>query len=438
MFIIRSLLIALLIVAASGLFESADAQILNRIRDRAKQEVERRVENQASRAVNRTLDSIENAVVCVVTDPECIAQAEADGHAVVVVDQDGNQIETREAPATAPAAQTSAAAPSAGGAAALRPGEGVWANYDFVPGERVLFTEDFARDRVGNFPRRLEFLEGNMEIVEWQGQRLLRVTAMSALAIPLPETLPARFTIEYDMYSDRGDWVSLMTASTLSRPLNYGEFKGTYFLMEQGRAGVDGETGPKAKTDTDAVTKGLAPVRIMVDGNYAKMFVGEHRVANVPNATIIRGDKLHMIFWYARSDQPTYIGNIRVMAGGAELYDALVADGRFATQGILFDTGSDVIRPESTPTLRDIGDMLRQHSDLRLRIEGHTDATGNADANKSLSERRAAAVKAFLVSTYGVDASRIESQGLGQTKPVASNDSPEGRQQNRRVELVRL
>jgi OmpA-OmpF porin, OOP family len=97
-----------------------------------------------------------------------------------------------------------------------------------------------------------------------------------------------------------------------------------------------------------------------------------------------------------------------------------------------------VIRPESAPTLKEIGDMLREHPQLHLRIEGHTDDVGQAAANQTLSERRAAAVWQHLMQHYGIDASRLESRGLGQSRPATVNDTPEGRQQNRRVELVRL
>jgi len=75
--------------------------------------------------------------------------------------------------------------------------------------------------------------------------------------------------------------------------------------------------------------------------------------------------------------------------------------------------------------------------DLSLTIEGHTDNTGNAQANKELSQRRAAAVAAFLTSTYQIDGSRLSPVGMGDTKPAAANTTPEGRQQNRRVELVK-
>jgi outer membrane protein OmpA-like peptidoglycan-associated protein len=159
-------------------------------------------------------------------------------------------------------------------------------------------------------------------------------------------------------------------------------------------------------------------------------------VSNVPSANIGRG-KVIVVSVPGNDDEPGYLSNIRVAAGGKPLYDAIMADGRVATHGILFDTGSDRIRGESKPTLDMIGQMLKDHADLKLTIEGHTDNVGSAASNQTLSDKRAAAVRQFLIANYHVDAGRLASKGLGSTKPAASNDTPEGRQQNRRVELVK-
>ena len=129
---------------------------------------------------------------------------------------------------------------------------------------------------------------------------------------------------------------------------------------------------------------------------------------------------------------------IRIAGGGRDLYDRLAKEGRVATQGILFATNSDRIRPESTPTLEEIGTLLKDHPDLWIAIEGHTDSDGEDVYNRSLSERRAAAVKAFLVETYAIADGRLQTAGFGESRPVADNATPEGKQQNRRVELVRL
>lgn len=311
------------------------------------------------------------------------------------------------------------------------PGEGVWVNYDFVPGERPLFIEDFATDAVGDFPRRVTFIKGNMEVAEWQKGRYLRATSASEIALPLGEPLPERFTMEFDyLGANKYDLEIVFTDEA-------GDF--TKVLIGEWGAGVKGG-GVEALARPDAdVAKRFARVRVMADGAYVKVYVDDRRVANVPNAKLGRADRIRLrIPAHPGIVDQVLIGDIHVMAGGRKLYDAIAADGRVATQGILFDTGSDRLRPESTPTLKEIAAMLSEHPGLRLRIEGHTDAVGEDAANQTLSERRAAAVVAYLVERHDIERSRLESAGLGETRPVAENDSPEGRQANRRVELVRL
>ena len=133
------------------------------------------------------------------------------------------------------------------------------------------------------------------------------------------------------------------------------------------------------------------------------------------------------------------ITNIRIAAGGKRiLYDALMASGRVATQGIYFDSGSDLIKPESKPTLGEIGKMLTDHPELKIIIEGHTDSDGADDYNLDLSDRRAGSVKSYLIAKYGIDSGRLQSKGYGETKPVSPNTTSEGKANNRRVELVKI
>jgi outer membrane protein OmpA-like peptidoglycan-associated protein len=87
--------------------------------------------------------------------------------------------------------------------------------------------------------------------------------------------------------------------------------------------------------------------------------------------------------------------------------------------------------------LKEIAATLKEHGDLKILIEGHTDNVGAAASNLALSDQRAAAVKAALVADYGLSADRITTQGLGDTKPSAPNTTAAGRAQNRRVEIVK-
>jgi outer membrane protein OmpA-like peptidoglycan-associated protein len=132
------------------------------------------------------------------------------------------------------------------------------------------------------------------------------------------------------------------------------------------------------------------------------------------------------------------IRGFRFAEGGKTLKEQLDETGRIVTHGILFDSGSDKIKAESYKTLADIGQLLTGAPGLRLSIEGHTDSEGADDYNLKLSESRAKSVKSYLVDTYKIDGARLETKGLGETKPIDTNDTAEGKATNRRVELIKL
>jgi len=452
----RSLRILFLFTAALVLMPaSADAQgIGSRLRDRVRDRVERGTDE----AMDRLLNRLEKAVRCRIGDETCISKAEEEGKDVVLTDANGRVLPADQQPEGSPAAdprahQQGAAQPST----QARPGEGAWANFDFVPGERVLFADDFAAERVGNFPRRLEMISGNSQVVEWQGKRWLSVASSDAdakFAIPLPEVLPQKFTVEMDITIP---WwgVQIYPAAELLEPGTSGERASGYVKLTGTEVGViraNSGQGSIQNPDralgetlfgegTSGVSRPLR-MRLEVDGDYAKLYLDQVRVANIPNAAIGRGNKLFFEFDAIGADEngritPVLLSNISINAGGRDLYDALMADGRVVTQGIYFDVNSDRIRPESTATLKQIGDMLRAHGELKLAIEGHTDNTGTAAANEVLSQKRAAAIVAYLATTFGIDSARLTPLGLGSSRPAATNDTPEGRQANRRVELVK-
>ena len=166
-------------------FQTAEAQLGKRIKNRVKRDAERRVENRAVEAARRTLDLAEDAVVCVVTDERCIEEARDDGQEPVIVDKDGNPVSGYE-----PAGDDNDDEGT--------PGEGAWANYDFVSGDTVLFYHDFEGTRTGNFPSRLDYVAGNMEVVELGDNKALRTTAgYGCVKIPLGQAFPERYTVEF-------------------------------------------------------------------------------------------------------------------------------------------------------------------------------------------------------------------------------------------------
>jgi len=118
-----------------------------------------------------------------------------------------------------------------------------------------------------------------------------------------------------------------------------------------------------------------------------------------------------------------------------EMASALGKDGHVALY-LNFDTDSDVIRPDSQPAVQEIAKLMRADAQLKLKVEGHTDNSGDAARNRELSRRRAESV-VRAVTGQGIDGARLQAAGQGADKPLADNATEEGRARNRRVELVK-
>lgn len=125
-----------------------------------------------------------------------------------------------------------------------------------------------------------------------------------------------------------------------------------------------------------------------------------------------------------------------VVVSASEIGKSLTDSGKVAIYGILFDTAKADIKPESRPSLEQIAEFLKGQPEVSLHVVGHTDSVGSFSSNLALSRRRAEAVTAALVADYGIDGSRLTSNGVASLAPVASNTGEEGRAKNRRVELV--
>lgn len=342
---------------------------------------------------------------------------------------------------TAPAEGTASAERAATGPASRT--RTVAANYDFVPGQRTLYYNDFTDEQVGNFPRRLGFGTGSMEVVELDGQRALKASTSSGFIITLPETLPEKFTIELDVINRNSQGVAASTVEIF--PGGEADFAGKKTHVAYGHNGWDVDGGGTHATamftseERGRLVGQPVGVKVLGDGPYLKLYADTRRLANVPNADFARGTKLY-VQMEARDDgdNAVYITRIRVAESQKTIYDALASTGKWATQGILFETGKAEVRPESAPTLREIAAALKAHPDLRVQIGGHTDNVGQAAANQTLSQARADAVKAALVADYGIADDRMETRGFGDTKPVTDNRTAEGRANNRRVEFIKL
>lgn len=115
----------------------------------------------------------------------------------------------------------------------------------------------------------------------------------------------------------------------------------------------------------------------------------------------------------------------------------ILKDGHMAVYGIYFDTGKSDIKPESAETIKEIATLLQKNPSLQIYVVGHTDNTGKLKDNMELSQKRAEAVVNELVAKYKIPSTNLQSEGVGPLAPIATNDTKEGKELNRRVDIVK-
>lgn len=122
----------------------------------------------------------------------------------------------------------------------------------------------------------------------------------------------------------------------------------------------------------------------------------------------------------------------------ADLRSKFLTEGKIVTQGILFDTNSSNIKPESVGTIDAIAKIFIDNPSLNIEIKGHTDSEGDEQKNLTLSNQRAESVKNYLVEKHKIAGSRLRTSGAGEGSPIEDNATSAGRAKNRRVEFIKF
>ena len=173
------------------------------------------------------------------------------------------------------------------------------------------------------------------------------------------------------------------------------------------------------------------------------MWINETKVFDVPKG-IDTSYKMNQLFFkvgrtnYKEEQYGIYISNIKMATGLPDTRHKLIDEGKFSTTGILFDVNSASIKPESYGVVKEIAGVLKENSSVKIKVSGHTSSEGDDNADLELSKKRAVAVKDLLVSEFAIDNANIETDGKGETEPAADNSTKEGKEQNRRVEFIKL
>lgn len=325
--------------------------------------------------------------------------------------------------------------------------------FDFISGEKVVFYDDFTNDNLGDFPANWN-TNGSAEIVtsaKLEG-RWLKLTKQGYFIPEVKESFTENYTVEFDLFS--------------IEPFQGQLFATTIYLLSGDLMNPQGGAQP-----------GTAGLRIRLENervawnnwSEAREWAGDEGVAAY---TFDAEQKFHFAFWFQKQRVRLYINNSKVLdlprglnagytynifridsdseeiipmianyrmaVGLPDMRNKLLTEGKLISYGILFDVNSDKLKPESQPVIKEIGTVLKDNPAVKIKIIGHTDADGTDAANLDLSKRRSQSVKNELIETYKIEASRIETDGKGESLPLAPNDSSINKAKNRRVEFIKL
>lgn len=335
-----------------------------------------------------------------------------------------------------------------------------YSKYDFIPGEKVIGFEDFSTGSIGDFPVGWN-TDGSGEIVTVEGKqgRWLWITKPGVFLPEFTDSYPEDFTFEFDLLHGipfGGASFHFVIAERSNIEVLQGwntsphVFKLELYTTSSGQKEGSFSTEIRKNSTTQSANQIYSelmsdkynPVHVSVwrQKERVRVYVNQEKVWDIPKA-IAPTAKLNAIFFAIIAADPTiqqYVGNLRLAVGAPDTRKKILEQNKWVTHGILFDINSATINPESYGTLKEMANVLKEYTDLKVKIVGHTDTDGKDAENLDLSKRRAVSVKAVLAKEFGIDESRMETDGKGESEPIDKNDNPAGKANNRRVEFIKL
>ncbi len=312
----------------------------------------------------------------------------------------------------------------------------VWAKYDFVPGDKVIFEDNQMNEENGEFPSKWDLVNGVIENAEFGEDKVIMFRGGSPTIIPYlknsdQDYLPDVFTVEFDLYIPRNSFtVFFYDRKNQKAPASSSK------SLQLWPTSMEVYPAKSKIPGNKSIANKWAHIAIAYTNGKLKAYIDDTRLINIPHFDFNpTGISLHA--YHANDNNLDYVKNIRIAEGGVKYYDRFLQDGKIVTNGIRFDVNKATIRPESMGVINEIYEILEKNSGLMFSVEGHTDSDGDQDANQTLSEDRAKAVMDRLV-LMGIDSQRLKYKGFGETKPIDTNDTNEGKANNRRVEFVKM
>jgi OOP family OmpA-OmpF porin len=316
-------------------------------------------------------------------------------------------------------------------------GGGAYSNYDFVPGDQIIFDDNFIDDADGEFPAHWSLEKGQAIINKIGGIPAFCLTegnyVQVAPRLKTPDNyLQDNFTVEFDFFPTDGSYspgILFGNGSEGSGEIFFGKDVSTSYFDKDFSGTFPG--------DLDHFNGKWHHAAMIRKGTQIKCYIDQYRVLVVPDASKTKMTRL-LVGGIGSMEHPIVFRNFRIAAGGSmNMIGKKFTDNKIVTHGINFDVDKATLKPESMGTLNMIVGVMRDNPDVKFEIDGHTDNSGAAVHNLDLSQQRADAVRTQLVG-MGIDASRLTTKGFGDSKPISDNMTPEGKANNRRVEFIKM
>lgn len=406
-------LVSFLALSSFAIPQTASAGFLDNIVDKIEREADNRLNRRTDEAIDDSFDSAEDEFDDSLSGNHSSSPSSS---------ANGNSQSAAAAPSNSPNIK--------------------WAKFDFVPGDTVIFEDQPSRDEEnGEFPSRWDLKEGSVEIANVNGENVIMFldhgTIIPYLKNSRNDYLPDVFTLEFDAYFSKGYsgryWVNLFDEKNQWK--KRGKNQRMTIYVNSIRVDKSEKTYPgKARGNNDDVG-GWRHISIAFTRGKLKAYMDDTRLINIPHYP---GEPTGITISAEKYDNyEKFIKNIRLAKGGVKYYDRVLQDGKIIVNGIRFDVNKASILPESNGAINKIYSLMKKHPEIRFRVEGHTDSDGGEKSNLKLSQARAEAVMQRLIS-MGISANRLQAKGLGESKPMDTNGTPEGRANNRRVEFIKL
>lgn len=322
----------------------------------------------------------------------------------------------------------------------------------FFPDGTILYNETFVKDALGDFPANWETNSGG-EIITVDGQKALRFYPNGNYVSKLKK-LPENYALEFDLITENLDYKGLsgsqfgihfMNEKTLGKPKSAEKFgfslwKGSNIcnqLLVESFGKVSNKMENKIPFKMQDKLNATTHFTMVVNGSRLRVYINNEKALDLPSFLSNNLGKYIQFYLKGTDTNEQHIiaiSNIKITEEGEDIRSKLMKGG-FSTNQILFDSGSDNLKKESYDIIEKIGRVLKEDTDLKINIIGHTDSDGDAVKNMTLSKSRAAAVRNYLMDQMGIDGTRLMFQGRGENEPIANNTTTEGKSQNRRVEF---